>query len=182
MGSSDGTDYPDLVQVVQSGDKVQELVNLLITYFHIESIPARRGWSKVTCLYDESKLLSEIKEAFRDEFIQSKKITDIAQAIITQTGKEFYLARKVQLLVFQDGWSNLDKLVGKNDCIVLIPVAISGSPVPTVQEQKGSKGERQTTLTFSTNSEVMISGRCSMWIPDETKVVCVVLCIGKDKG
>lgn len=97
----------------------------------------------------------------------------------------------MQLLVFQDGQSKFDRLVGKDDCIVLIPVAISGSPVATVQEPKGTqgstgieepKGGRRTILTFKTNSELMISGSCSILIPDRTKVVCVMLCIGKDKG
>ena len=113
------------------------------------------------------------------------------QAIITRPGKTFYLARKVQLLLFQKGQSIFDRLVGKDDCIVLIPVAISGSPMAIVQEPKGTavshgaeepKDGRRTTFTFKTNSELMISGRCSILIPDQTKVVCVMLCIGMDKG
>lgn len=60
-----------------------------------------------------------------------------------------------------------------------------------VQETKGTdvsngveepKGGRRTTLTFKTNSELMISRRCSILIPDQTKVVCVMLCIGMDNG
>jgi len=113
------------------------------------------------------------------------------QAIITRPGKTFYLARKVQLLLFQKGQSIFDRLVGNDDCIVLIPVAISGSPMAIVQEPKGTavshgaeepKDGRRTTLTFKTHSELMISGRCSILIPDQTKVVCVMLCIGMDKG
>ena len=53
-------------------------------------------------------------------------VTDIVNAIITPPPKKtYYLAREVQLRVFQDGWSDIAKLVSKDDCIVLIPVAIS---------------------------------------------------------
>jgi hypothetical protein len=81
--------------------------------------------------------------------------------------------------VLQDGRSNFDKEVGKDDCIVLIPVAISGSPIATVEDPKG---ERKTTLTFMINFEFMIAGRCSILIADQTKIVCVMLCIGKEIG
>lgn len=105
--------------------------------------------------------------------------------------KTFYIAREVQLRVFQNGWSDMAQLVGKNDCIVLIPVAISGSAGASgsaetsvsaeawVQE---TAGQRKTTLKLSKNSENMIAGRCSIWMPEQTKVVCVVLCISKNKG
>ncbi|PVH70285.1 hypothetical protein DL98DRAFT_661243 [Cadophora sp. DSE1049] len=185
MSSSDDTDCSDLVQTALSGDKVRVLTESLLPYFTLESLPVGIGWSKVECLYDESKALAAVREAYMDEFVRSEKITDTVQAIITRPGKTCYLARKVQLLVFQKGQSIFDRLVGKDDCIVLIPVAISGSPMAIVQEPKGteeSKGGRKTTLTFKTNSELMISGRCSIVIPDQTKVVCVMLCIGMDKG
>lgn len=73
----------------------------------------------------------------------------------------------------------MEELVGKDDCIVLIPVAIIGSAEATVEERET---ERRATLTFTTNSELVITGRCSMWIPPDSKVVCVVLCVAKDKG
>jgi hypothetical protein len=63
---------------------------------------------------------------------------------------------------------------------VLITVAISGSPVATVQEPKGPHGEqRTTTLTFKADSVHMIAGRCSILVPDKTRIICVMLCIWK---
>jgi len=58
---------------------------------------------------------------------------------------------------------------------VLIPVAMSGTIGATIEEQTS---RRRTTLTFTPNSEVMITGKSSMWIPADSKVVCVMLGIG----
>ena len=112
-------------------------------------------------------------------------MTDIVTAIVTcpAKSKSFYISHKVQLLVFQSRRSNLDELVGSNDCIVLIPVAITGSPLATVTD--GASGQ-STTITFTENSEVMVTRRGTIGMLEESKVVCVVLCIsgnkGKDKG
>jgi hypothetical protein len=97
--------------------------------------------------------------------------------MLNQSPNTLHLARKVQLLAFQNGSSDLRALVGKDDCIVLIPVAISGPAEVTVHE---TKGERQAALACTTNAELIITGRCSLWVPPESKVVCVVLCIAKD--
>jgi hypothetical protein len=99
--------------------------------------------------------------------------------MIDRLANTLHLARKVQLLAFQNGWSDLRALVGKDDCIVLIPVAISGPAEVTVRE---TKGERQETFACTTHAELIITGRCSLWVLHENKVVCVVLYIAKDKG
>lgn len=108
-------------------------------------------------------------------------MTDIVTAIVTRPAqsKTLYISRKVQLLVFQSGWSNLDELVGNNDCIVLIPVAMTRSPLATVADRASG---RSTTITFTENSEVMVTGRGTIGMPEGSKVVCVVLCISGDKG
>lgn len=74
MSSNDNTDYSDLVQTALSGDKVQGLIESLLPYFSLESIPAGPVWSKVKCLHDESKALSAVREAFMDEFVRSEKV------------------------------------------------------------------------------------------------------------
>jgi hypothetical protein len=75
MSSSDNTGTSDLVQVVASGHAVQALVQELVPYFNVILIPVIRGWSKVVCLIDESKLLDEVKDGFTKEFSRSKMVS-----------------------------------------------------------------------------------------------------------
>jgi len=179
MTSSGDTDYSDLVQTTQSGPKVQYTIENLMNYFDVEAIAAKEGYSKVECSYDVSKALDEVRDEFKKEFIRSKKIVNIVKMIIGRPGKTLDLSGGVSLLVFQSGWSNLEEIVGKDNCIILIPVVIAGSDEGTLQEQTT---DRRTTFKFETNSELMVTARCSIWIPQGSKVVCVVLCAGKDKG
>jgi hypothetical protein len=79
--------------------------------------------------------------------------------------------------VLGEGWSDFDKEVGKDDCIVLIPVIISGSPVATISDPND---QRQATFRFRKDFEIMIAGRCSIRIAEQTKLLCVMLCIGKE--
>jgi hypothetical protein len=82
-------------------------------------------------------------------------------------------------LAFQSGWSNLEELVvKKDDCIILIPVQIIGSATGIFEE--GATG-RKTTFTCEVESELVMSGRCSIEMEPSTKAVCVVLMVGKDK-
>ena len=62
-----------------------------------------------------------------------------------------------------------------DNCTVLIPVAMSGTVEALIEEQTS---RRQTTLTFTPNSEVMITGKSSIRIPGDSKVVCIMLGIG----
>lgn len=62
--------------------------------------------------------------------------------------------------------------------MVFIPVAVIGSPRVIVTEPADSQGKQRTTiLTFEVNSVLLIAGRCSISIPDGTKLPCVMLCI-----
>jgi hypothetical protein len=54
---------------------------------------------------------------------------------------------------------------------VLIPAVMSGTIEATLEE-----------LTFAQSSEVIIAGGCSMWIPENSKVVCVFLGVGIGKN
>jgi len=199
MASSSGTDYSDLVQAAKSGHKVQQLIADLSRYFSIEAIANKEGYSKVDCAYDESKVLGEVREEFKKEFVQSKKVvinplvktwvnaiqlTDIVQAIVSRPKKKYYLSYGVRLLAFQSGLSNLGELVvNKDDCIILIPVFIIGSATGTLEEEGTEEGAtaRRTTFTCEVGSELIMSGRCSINMQPESKAVCVVLTIGKDK-
>jgi hypothetical protein len=84
----------------------------------------------------------------------------------------------VRLLVFQRGSSNLARLVGKDDCIILIPVVIIGHAAATLEEQGTA---RRTTFDFKVGSEFILSGQCSMEMQPESKAVCVVLSVGRNK-
>lgn len=63
---------------------------------------------------------------------------------------------------------------------MLIPAVMSGTIEATLEERTS---HRRRTFTFAQSSEVIITGGCSMWIPENSKVVCVFLGIGigKDK-
>jgi hypothetical protein len=94
-------------------------------------------------------------------------------------GTKYYLSRAVPLLVFQGGWSRFDKFVEKDDCIVLIPAATNGLVQATVHDPKT---KQETTITFQTGVEYIITGRCSIWLPEGSKVACAVLAIKREKG
>lgn len=69
------TDISDLVQSVQSNSKVQELVDRIKNNFSLNSIVENKGCSRVEGLQDQPEVLDEIRDAFRDEFLQSKRVT-----------------------------------------------------------------------------------------------------------
>jgi hypothetical protein len=97
----------------------------------------------------------------------------------TKKGKtKYYISRTIRLLVFQSGFSSLDKLGVDDDCIILIPVAITGSGVAKVHDRAT---ERETMFTFETGIELITTGKCSIWLREESKVVCVVLLIRQNK-
>jgi len=175
MTSSGDVDCSDLVQATKSGHRVQHLINDLPRYFDVEAIAPGPCYSKVECVDDVSKVLDKIKDEFKKELlVKTKKIARIVKAIVPSPKNKYYISPGVRLLVFQDGLSTLEKLVNENDCIVLIPVVILGSAVGTVQEQETG---RQVTITFEVESELVISGRCSIYVQPESKAVCVVLSV-----
>jgi hypothetical protein len=84
----------------------------------------------------------------------------------------------MRLLVFQSGLSDLEGLVGKDDCIILIPVVIIG-PATAILEKQGTA--RRITFEFKVGLEFILSGQYSMDIQPESKAVCVVLSIERNK-
>jgi hypothetical protein len=74
MASSSGTDCPDLVQAAKAGDKVQRLVGDLSRYFRVEDIIVATGYSKVQCVENESQVVAEVREEFKQELSRSKKV------------------------------------------------------------------------------------------------------------
>ncbi|KAH6664049.1 hypothetical protein B0J14DRAFT_608330 [Halenospora varia] len=173
MTSSAHTDCLDLVQATKSGSKVQYLIKDLLKYFNVKAIAEKEGCSRVECSYDVLMILDSIREEFKKELI-----TDIIKAIVPRPEKKYYLSFVVRLLVFQSGRSDLGELVGKDDCIILIPVVVIGSDTATLVEQGAG---RQTTFSFKVDSELVISGQCLVYMQPANKAVCVVLSIGKDK-
>jgi hypothetical protein len=55
---------------------------------------------------------------------------------------------------------------------VLIPVTMSDTIVATI-EQRTSR--LRTTVELTPDTEIMISGDCDIWIPDNCKAVCAFL-------
>lgn len=111
------------------------------------------------------------------------QIANIVALIVGPPQKTLHLSRGVALLAFQKGSSNLEKIVGKDNCGIFIPIDIVGSGEATLEETVlEDKSSRSTTFKFQTGSELLITGRCSIWLPAQSKILCVVLCTGKDKG
>lgn len=104
------------------------------------------------------------------------QISDIVKTMVRHPGKVHYLSRRVSLLVFQSGWSELAEIMGKENCYILIPSVIKGSGEVTIEER--STG-RRTTAKFELNSKLIIRGSSSLWLPPQSKVVCIVLGAGK---
>jgi hypothetical protein len=90
-----------------------------------------------------------------------------------------YSLSSVRLLGFQGAVVELEELGGQDTCVVLIPVLTDGSGKAKVEEPKTG---RQEDIIFSTQSIIMVSGRCTLWIQEGSKVVCAMLCIGRDKA
>ncbi|KAM3066226.1 hypothetical protein ACMFMG_012130 [Clarireedia jacksonii] len=182
MNSSSETDYADLVQIAQSSHKIQTSIEHLAQSINVKSIVEKEGYSKVECEYnekeEEEQALRQIREEFKDDLNRDKNIIDIIKAIVPRPKTKYYLHYGVRLLVFQSGWSNLVELVPKDDCIILIPVVIDGTAKVTISEPTTGQ---ETTFMLEIKSQLVISGRCSIRIQPGSKVVCVVLCIGKDK-
>lgn len=106
------------------------------------------------------------------------QFANIIKEIVPRPEKKYYLSTIIRLLVFQSGLSDLEELVDKDDCIILIPVIVTGSANGSLEER--ATGQR-IPFTFETESELVISGRCSIHLPPQSKAVCVVLSIGRDK-
>jgi hypothetical protein len=85
MASSSGTDCPDLVQVIKAGDKVQRLVQDLPRYFRVEDIIVAKPYSKVQCVQDESQVLDEVREEFKNEL---KELSRSKKVIINPSDKD----------------------------------------------------------------------------------------------
>merc|ERR1711964_380299 len=175
MDSSSNSDLSDLVQAVQSDQELQQVVGTLASYFGIDSIPENDGYSEVRCSYDVSPALEKVRDEFKKEYV-AKKISDIVKTMVRHPGKVHYLSRRVSLLVFQSGWSELAEIMGKENCYILIPSVIKGSGEVTIEER--STG-RRTTAKFELNSKLIIRGSSSLWLPPQSKVVCIVLGAGK---
>jgi hypothetical protein len=72
----------------------------------------------------------------------------------------------------------LNKLVTKDNCLVLIPFPLSNPVRATIEDTKG----KRETFTFQTNSEYIIAGKCLIWLLEGSKVTCVALGIKREKG
>ncbi len=68
------SDCSDLVQSVQSDQKVQQVVEHLTEYFSLDSIPEKDGYSEVKCLYNVSGALEKVREEFKQEYVAKKVI------------------------------------------------------------------------------------------------------------
>lgn len=188
MAEQGTTNYADLVQTTAPGQKIRDLVDSLTNYVNVDAIAKKEGCSKVECQSDGSKILKEVWTEFMEEakmvsdglcnkgmrrLADTLQIPDVIEAVVPGGNS---LSTGVRLLVFQAGWSSFYDLVDKDDCIVLIPVVISGSAAGTLYDYTS---QRQMAITLETKSELLIAGRCAMWVGPQSKVVCVVLCIGK---
>ena len=71
MSSSGSTDCSDLIQAARSGREVQRLVDDLTRHFRAEDVVEKDGYSKVDC---DPKLLDDIREEFKREFVRSKQV------------------------------------------------------------------------------------------------------------
>lgn len=184
------THHADVVHTLHPGPELKAAVENLTPYFAIESIAEKEGYSKVECLDDISASLEKVKEEFKKEFVPKVckifsgktsanqsvhwQVLDLVRKSFFRDGTKFYLSRAVHLLVFQSGWSSLEKLVAEDDCMILIPVAISGLGASTIRDRTT---QREMAVTFEVMNELAIAGRCSIWLPQQSKIVCVVLCV-----
>jgi len=169
MTEQSTTDYSDLVQTTAPTQKIQDFVETLLPYVNVHAIAEKEGCSKVEFHHNESKVLKEILKEIWKEFQENIIRTT------TMIPNAKFLSKGVRLLVFQGDWSKLYDLVEKDDWIVLIPVVISGSAEATLYDYTT---ERNTMVVLEPKTEVIIAGRCSMWLAPQSKVVCVVLCLG----
>jgi len=163
MTSSSSTNYADLVRTTQAGQKVQEAVANLASC--IQNAKSEGN----------EQAMNTVREEFKEEF---RETVGIVRTMFQRPGTKYYLSRATPLLVLQGGWSNLNNLVTNDDCLVLIPFPLSNPVGATIEVTNG----KRETFTFQTNSEYIIAGKCSIWLPEGSKVTCVALGIKREKG
>lgn len=83
----------------------------------------------------------------------------------------------MRLYAFQ-GLVSVVELVGKDDCVLLIPAATSGSSEVTIEDPTKTQ---QTTIRLDVQSICFIAGRCSIRVEAQSKIISVALGVGKNK-
>jgi len=104
------------------------------------------------------------------------QINESVKTILHRPGKVHCLSREILLVMIQSGWSELAEIhcvKSKDNCCILMPVAVVGSGEATVKER--STG-RQTTAKFEIDSKLIINGRGSLWLPPQSLLVCAMSC------
>lgn len=180
MESTGDVNCLDLAQTMPSGSRVRHAMIDVRLHFNFDDTAIGKGWLQIEGSPEGYQALHKVRKAFWADFDESEELNRVAKVIIPQPKTRFFISRTVQLLVIRSGESNFsdDEVVRTGYCIVLVAAAIYGSPKVTVRDPQGLNGkQRETTITFEADSIHMIAGRCTISIPDETILFCVMLCI-----
>ena len=193
MSPSCHTSHLDLAQTMLSGKDVRHAMKELSQHFSFEVPVEGSGWSKVNAEPAGLEALLKVRTSFfKAEFTPSgevaltpfinicanlRQFSRIAKAIIPEPEEGFILAKKEHFLEIRCGETQFpDTMVDKRDGIVLITASVSGSPEVTIKEPEDSHGiQRTTTLTFATDSIHMVAARCTISVPKDTVITCVML-------
>ena len=91
-----------------------------------------------------------------------------------------YFISPAQLVKFGEGTLDLASVAWEPEvCIILIPVAVTGTGEAAVDDPK-TKGTK--AIQLPTDKEVLVNGRCKIRLAKGDPMACAALCIGRDKG
>ena len=87
----------------------------------------------------------------------------------------------MEVWVPHSGESDFHQLMGKDDCVGLIPIIITGPPEVIIRDPDApEKEQRSVKVTLRTDCVFMISGRCLITLPEKTKVACAVFGVWRE--
>lgn len=83
--------------------------------------------------------------------------------------------------MFHSGEYNMGQIAPGEDCIGLVPIIVRGSFGAIVRYTSASGEEqRQISITLGIDSVLIMSGRCSVILPDQASIVCAIFCVWRE--
>ena len=195
---SDNADCLDLVQTLRPGKKLQLAVKALKDSIESEMELKNSTATPPTIpkAMPTATAGSTVWQEFKDEFGNDDKVLlftvyihsanwsvqlfNILSTILPMPETPFALSNRIQLKDYS-GELELRQLAGEDGCAGLIFVIITGPPYAIVREPNASEREqRSAKITLGTDRVYMISGRCSIIFPEQTKVFCAAFCVWRE--
>lgn len=79
------------------------------------------------------------------------------------------------------GEFDIRQLMGEEDCVGLVPISVNGSCEATIRHISApDKESRSVSITLEMDRVYMMSGKCSVILPDQTSFKCAVFGVWRE--